>query len=167
MNCTTIHEELVDVAAGSAATPEIAAHLRDCSACAETLDHLKLTMAMMDDWAVPEPSPYFDTRLQARLREEKVAAPRGIFEWLRRPVLAVAATLLLVAGVALFQGGRDLNTSGTADLQTGATHKVVAQNGTAVGDLRFLDDNSEVLSDFDALDALAAATVDDSNTSVN
>jgi anti-sigma factor RsiW len=167
MNCNTIHEELVDVAAGTAATPEIAAHLRDCSACAETLEHLRQTMAMMDDWTVPEPSPYFDTRLQARLREEKATAPRGIFEWLRRPVLAVAATLLLVAGVALFQGGRDLNTSGTARLQTGETHKVVAQNGTAVGDLRLLDDNSEVLSDFDALDALAGVTADDNNTSVN
>ena len=27
-------------------------------------------MALLDEWQVPEPSPYFDVRLHARLREE-------------------------------------------------------------------------------------------------
>lgn len=162
MNCTHIREELVEVASGSPATPEIEAHVRSCSGCAETLQHLKETMSMMDEWVAPEPSPYFDTRLQARLREEQGKSRSGIIEWLRRPALALVATALLVTSVVLFQGGRDLNTSSSAN---GQQHnaQVVAQKGTAVGDLRFLDENSEVLSDFEALDALDATAAEESS----
>ncbi len=164
MNCTTIREELVDVASGSPATPEIDAHLRSCDGCAETLENLKQTMSLMDEWIAPDPSPYFDTRLQARLREERAQQRRSIFDWLRRPALAVVATIIMVAAVALFQGGKDLNNSTAANGQN-AEHKVVAQKGTAVGDLQFLDKNSEVLSDFDALDALDATSIDAATSS--
>ena len=59
-------------------------------------------MAVLDEWQVPEPSPYFDMRLQARLREE-MAKPRARwFDWFRRPVLAAALTVLLGIGVGVF-----------------------------------------------------------------
>jgi predicted anti-sigma-YlaC factor YlaD len=147
MNCTEIREELVEVASGTPATPLIEAHVRDCSGCAETLQHLKQTMSMMDEWTAPEPSPFFDTRLQARLREERATKSVSWLEWLRRPVAVMVATVLVVAGGLLVQRG------GTFYPSTQTPAPVVAK-GTPVGDLQFLDKNSEVLDDFDALDAL-------------
>ena len=35
-------------------------------------------MALLDEWQAPEPSPYFDVRLQARLREEMAKPARGL-----------------------------------------------------------------------------------------
>jgi hypothetical protein len=110
------------------------------------LEHLKQTMAMMDEWTVPEPTPYFDTRLQARLREERAPKPVRWIEWLRRPVAVMVATVLVVAGGVLYQHNYGPATAGP---QTYSVAK-----GTPVGDLQFLDKNSEVLDDFDALDAL-------------
>jgi predicted anti-sigma-YlaC factor YlaD len=147
MNCTEIREELVEVASGTPATPLIEAHVRDCSGCAETLQHLKQTMSMMDEWTAPDPSPFFDTRLQARLREERATKSVSWLEWLRRPVAVMVATVLVVAGGLLVQRG------GTFYPSTQTPAPVVAK-GTPVGDLQFLDKNSEVLDDFDALDAL-------------
>lgn len=146
MNCTDIREELVEVASGSPAAPEIDAHVRGCSGCAQTLEHLKQTMAMMDEWTVPEPTPYFDTRLQARLREERAAKPVRWIEWLRRPVAVMVATVLVVAGGVLYQHNYGPTTAGPQPYSVA--------KGTPVGDLQFLDKNSEVLDDFDALDAL-------------
>jgi predicted anti-sigma-YlaC factor YlaD len=159
MNCTEIREELVEVASGTPATPVIEAHVRDCSGCAETLEHLKQTMAMMDEWTAPEPSPFFDTRLQARLREERATKSVGWLEWLRRPVAVMVATVLVVAGGLLVQRGGSFYPS----TQTPAP---IVAKGTAVGDLQFLDKNSEVLDDFDALDALDG-TADDNASVAN
>ena len=46
--------------------------------CAEKLKAMRATMALLDEWQVPEPSPYFDVRLQARLREEMAKAAGGL-----------------------------------------------------------------------------------------
>lgn len=145
MNCNDIREELVEVASGSPAAPEIDAHVRDCSGCAQTLEHLKQTMAMMDEWTAPEPTPYFDTRLQARLREERATKSVSWLEWLRRPVAVMVATVLVVAGGVLYQHSYGPATPG---------QPYSVAKGTPVGDLQYLDKNSEVLDDFDALDAL-------------
>ena len=72
MKCNEIRELMPDLAAGfSAVTPEINQHLQGCGECEAKLNAFRQTMAMLDEWQAPEPSPYFDTRLQARLREEK------------------------------------------------------------------------------------------------
>ena len=90
MKCDKILETMPDLAAGiMAATPEINDHLRSCPACATKLDEMQKTMALLDEWQVPEPSPYFDVRLQAQLREEMAKPATAWFEWLRRPALAV------------------------------------------------------------------------------
>src|SRR6185369_4161379 len=102
MKCDKILETMPDLAAGiMAATPEINDHLRSCPACATKLDEMQKTMALLDEWQVPEPSPYFDVRLQAQLREEMAKPATAWFEWLRRPALAVSLTILMAVGVAL------------------------------------------------------------------
>src|SRR5512142_447752 len=105
MNCKDIGEHLIDVASGSAAESQVEAHLHACAGCAERLESLRRTMALMDEWTAPEPSPYFDTRLHARLREE-AARPRGWVAWLRKPALAAAMAGLVVVGTVLYQGGQ-------------------------------------------------------------
>ena len=71
MKCNEIRELLPDLAAGLAtAEAEVNLHLRSCTGCAGTLEEFRKTMALLDEWQSPEPSPYFYTRLHARLREE-------------------------------------------------------------------------------------------------
>ncbi|HEX2329385.1 MAG TPA: hypothetical protein VHN74_11740 [Candidatus Angelobacter sp.] len=103
MNCNDVRENLIDVLADEQASPAVLAHLRDCKVCTQQLEGLRNTMALMDEWKAPEPSPYFLTRLQAHVREEQQKAPQkaAMFSWFRRPVLAgsLAAALLMGAGV--------------------------------------------------------------------
>ena len=94
MNCKEIRERMPDVAAGfSEPTADERKHLDSCGNCAEELKGMQATMALLDEWQAPEPSPYFDTRLQARLREEMAKPAAGWLQWFRRPVLAAALTV--------------------------------------------------------------------------
>ena len=71
MKCNDICELMPELAAGlDAVTPEVNEHLESCAGCAGKLKEFRQTMALLDEWQVPEPSPYFDVRLRARLREE-------------------------------------------------------------------------------------------------
>ncbi len=150
MKCNEIHELMPDLAAGlSMATPELKAHLDSCPECAGRLEELRQTMALLDEWRAPEPSPYFDTRLQARLREEAARQPAGWLHWLRRPGLAVALALFLVVGGTLIQKGGHFNWPSTDPVA-----QTPADPGTAVGDLQALEKNHDLYADFDVLDDL-------------
>lgn len=149
MKCNEIRELLPDLAAGTTSAPsEINDHLRGCAECTGTLADFRQTMALLDEWQAPEPSPYFDTRLKARLREEAARQPAGWLAWLRRPVLAVSMAAILVAGATFVveHGGP-------------AGHPMTATPGTAVSDLQVLDVNHDVLSDSDP--DSAASLLDD------
>ena len=143
MKCTEIRELLPDLAAGLApVTPELNNHLRGCAVCTGTLDEFRKTMALLDEWQTPEPSPYFDVRLRARLREEVAKQPVGWWAWARRPVMAVSLAVVIVAGVTIF---RIEHRPGPNPIPTLAN----IQPGTAVGDLQTLDKNHDVFSDSD------------------
>ena len=78
MKCDEIRERMPEVAAGfSEPTVDESKHLEGCGACVEQLKEMRSTMALLDEWQVPEPSPYFDVRLQARLREEMAKPQAG------------------------------------------------------------------------------------------
>ncbi len=51
------------------ASPQLQEHLRSCAACARELASFQQTMSVLDEWQAPEPSPYFSSRLRARMRE--------------------------------------------------------------------------------------------------
>ncbi len=132
-------------------SPEMQEHLASCKACAAELVSLQETMGLLDEWQAPEPSPYFNTRLRARIREEAlVPAQRGWLAWFRRPVLAGAAALLLGLGIGLMELG-PFSRDNTTIANNQSTVRVSAP-GTAVGDLQYLDKNADLFSDFDALD---------------
>jgi anti-sigma factor RsiW len=152
MNCRNIHDVLPDVALGIRATPpEVEAHLVECRECAETLQALRSTMSLLDEWKAPDPSAFWDVRMQARLREEQQKASVSWLQWLRRPVLSVAAALCLVTGIGLYQAGRFMHQADNPPII--ASH-IPAPTGTAVSDLQYLDKNSDLLQNFDALDDL-------------
>jgi hypothetical protein len=154
MNCEEIRERMPDVAAGfMAATPEEHTHFSSCIGCAGQLKAMRETMALLDEWQTPEPSPYFDVRLQARLREEMAKPPAGWMQWFRRPVLAAALTVLMGVGVGLFF-------TRSTGMYTPTGGNAISDNlgaplpGSAVSDLQALEKNHDLYSDFELLDDL-------------
>jgi anti-sigma factor RsiW len=147
MKCDEIKEMMLDVAAGAGeATPAMNEHLHGCAECATKLAGMRQTMALLDEWDAPEPSPYFDTRLAARMREERAKPERSVWlSWFRAPALAgaLALVLMVAGGVKWFSGG--------GSLPPGIPQ---AQLGTAVGDLQVLDKNADLYANFDVLDDL-------------
>lgn len=149
MNCKEIQERMPDVAAGfSEPTADESKHLERCAACAEQLKAMRSTMLLLDEWQTPEPSPYFDVRLQARLREEMAKQRTGWAYWFRRPVLAAALTVLMGVGVGLLF----TRTSGIYAPEQPIAE--MAEPGTAVSDLQSLEKNHELYADFELLDDL-------------
>jgi hypothetical protein len=151
MNCNQAREHFLDaVTPGSA----VSAHVEECAACAAELKALRETMALMDAWQAPEPSAYFNTRLQARVAEvrREEAAPEGFWAWLRkpalmRPALVAAMGMAFVIGVNFYQQGVDV-TSPTPEM---------AAKGTAVSDLSALERNESLYAEFDLLDDIGSS----------
>ena len=152
MKCDETRELMPDLAAGlTAVTPEVKAHLDSCAECAGKLEAFRQTMSLLDEWQAPEPSPYFDVRLRARLREESAKASAGWLRWLRKPVLAASFALIMVVGVSLVR----MNSGERGNNAASSPVAVAAEPGTAVGDLQALEKNQNLYSDFDVLDDVA------------
>jgi anti-sigma factor RsiW len=148
--------ELLLASAESAALPgELQAHLDGCTSCRRELAELRATMALLETWESPEPSPYFLTRLEARLREEREAEPAG---WLQgglarlrarfnygprthlRPLAAMALTVLMLVGGGTYLGVTDW-------LQPPAA----AGQAAVVRELQTMDSNAQLLDQLEAL----------------
>jgi predicted anti-sigma-YlaC factor YlaD len=152
MKCEQIRERMPEVAAEfDQFTADESNHLESCTACADELKALRSTMAVLDEWQTPEPSPYFDVRLQARLREEIAKPQAGWLQWFRRPVLAAALTVLMGVGVGLFM----MRTGGIYNPTTDnslSSNLTVPERGSAVSDLQDLEQNQDLYSSFELLD---------------
>ena len=159
MNCEEIHELLPDLAAGmEARTPEIEKHLASCGTCSAELRDFQKTMALLDEWQAPEPSAYFDTRVQARLREEMARPAQPWYSrWIpgmrMRPAWTMSAAAVLFA-VALIAGNRSYFSQTEAIATKPPSLGVPVQPGTALGDLQALERNDDLYADFDVLDEL-------------
>jgi hypothetical protein len=159
MDCKDIHELLPDLAAGTEArTPEVEKHIASCKACSIKLHEFEQTMALLDEWQAPEPSPYFDTRLQARLREEMARPPAPWYSKLTQSALLRPAWMMSAAAavfmVALVAGNRSYIVQ-TGSIPTNPPSLgLPVQPGTAVADLQALENNDDLYADFDVLDDL-------------
>jgi anti-sigma factor RsiW len=156
MNCNQIRELLPDLAAGMDAStpePEVEKHIASCADCAAHLRDLRKTMALLDEWQAPDPSPYFDTRLQARLREEMARPAIGWLNWLRRPAWALSLAAVIFAG-ALLVGNKSYISQTEAIATKPPSLGLPVQPGSAVGDLQALERNGELYADFDVIDEL-------------
>jgi len=147
-DCKACRSHLPDLLLDEAYTashPELARHLASCAECRTELTELRSTFALLDEFAAPEPSPYFDSKLHARLREAVASEPEGLWERMRSFLLfstgrsfqpAVATTLALV----LLIGG-----SGTF-LQLRNPHGNPAEAAVpsaTVNDFNVLDNNAQ------------------------
>ena len=153
MKCAEIRERMPEVTAGFGEfTSDESSHLASCSACTEQLKSMRATMSLLDEWQVPEPSPYFDVRLQARLREEMAKPQAGWLHWFRRPVLAAALTVIMGVGIGVYfvTGGQNRPDKP----ENPAVSRVAADPGSAVGDLQTLDKNDDMYANFELLDDL-------------
>lgn len=143
--CEQIREELL--LNPSAELPlALAEHARACTDCNHAIESLQKTWRLLDTWPAPEPSPYFDSKLQARLRAEKANPQReGFLAWLQlrwQPALAGTLALALVISIGVLR--LTAPPSQIADGQPAAT-------SPAVYDLDKLDKNADVYNNFDLL----------------
>ena len=150
--CQSCQDALPDLllAPESAAAVAAGTHLAACTACRDSLLHLQKTSSLLDQWTAPDPSPWFDQRLYARLREEQSKQPEGFFERMRsrllfstgrelRPMLAGALALSLAIG------------GGTAASLSHTLHPAPLQVSATVEDLQILDRNDQALQTMDQL----------------
>jgi hypothetical protein len=152
MNCKTCQTHLPDLLLDDgyeAAHPEISTHLVACESCAKELGELRATMLAMDAWTAPEPTPYFDSKLRARVREAAATQPEGLFERLYafvtfstglqlRSAMAGALMLVLLLGGGSFAGFEYANRPGP-------------QPSATVNDLKILDNNVQAYQQMDQL----------------
>ena len=150
MNCERFRDQMLDAFQGRASA-ELEDHVRACSACAQEFAALQKTSALLEEWPAPEVSPYFDSRLRARLREQ-AAVPAGWWEWLRKPALAAAFALLMVVGVGLLVPKTSQPPLAQGPSQT--SQQVKVDTSSAVTDLQTLDQNQDLYANFDLLDEL-------------
>jgi anti-sigma factor RsiW len=155
-NCTGMESKLADLLLDPDAAPaKVRDHVGECEHCQAELAELRATMALMDTWKSPEPSPYFLSRLDARMREEREAAPEGWLARLRdrfafgpamhvRPLAAMALTVMLLLG-----GGAYLDIANWDQAAPPSEHAAV------VHDLQTLDNNSQLLDQMEAMSAPA------------
>jgi hypothetical protein len=151
MICQKTKAKLIDLLLDEQSVPtEVRKHVEQCPDCSRELESLKAAMQILDTWDAPEPSPFFDARMAARLRSEREAEPAGFFERMRarllfgsnlqlRPVAAGALALLILIGGGTYAG---LTFQPTPAANTSA----------AVRDLQSLDDNAQVFQQLNVLD---------------
>ena len=151
-----MEERLADLLLDPSAVPEnVTTHVAGCDDCRRQLEELRATMALMDTWEAPEPNPYFMTRFQARLEEERRAEPAGWAARLAarvrarilygpqlhaRPLAAMALTILLILG-----GGAYL---GVTNWEQQPGH---SPDAAVVGDLQTLDSNAQLLDQLESI----------------
>ena len=161
MNCKQSNEiirELILAGSESGPTPELTAHLAKCLSCTRQWNQMRRTMSLLDEWQAPDPSPFFGTRLQARLAEirRQEAAPGRIFQWrftrMRTAVFAAALCIALAAGIFVEQQQQSTTDHPIATIN--------APKGTAVNDLQMLDKNQDIYSSYDLLDDIGTTAHD-------
>jgi anti-sigma factor RsiW len=155
-NCTGMDTKLADLLLDPDRAPaKVKAHVDACEHCRAELAELQATMALLDTWKGPEPSPYFLSRLDARMREQREAEPASWparwFARLRasflygphthvRPLAAMALTVMLLIGGGAYLGITDWDQTANPPGQAAVVH-----------DLQTLDNNAQLLDQLEAL----------------
>jgi hypothetical protein len=156
MDCNSVHGQFEELLfEPEAVSALVRSHVDTCATCSAEITALRSTMAVLDAWQVPEPNPYFLTRLEARLREEREAEPTG---WLARqlfrfragfvdgprphlrPLAATSLTVLLLIGGGTYLNIVDWNHPAQQEAQT-----------AVVSDLETMDSNAQVLDRLESL----------------
>jgi hypothetical protein len=154
-HCAASESNLAEMLLDPESAPtKVRAHVEQCEHCRAELAELRATMDLLDTWDSPEPSPYFLTRLDARMREERETAPAGWpVSWVAqlrarlaygpsmhlRPVAVMAMTVLLLIGGGTYLGVTDWDRPSTPG------------QAAVVHDLQTLDKNAQLLDQLESL----------------
>lgn len=151
-HCAGMESKLAEMLLDPGAAPaKVQVHVAECENCRKQLADLRATMALMDTWKAPEPSPYFLSKLDARMREERATAPANWIARLRarfaygpsmrvRPLAAMALTVVLFLGGGAYLGITDWDQPPTPPGQAAVVH-----------DLQTLDNNAQLLDQLEAM----------------
>jgi len=150
MKCERFLGSILDVAAGvEAPSILLERHLRSCPGCSAKFYGLQSTMDLLDEWECPEPSPYFDSQLRAKLDEAAISRKTHWWSFFRRPVLALGLATLVLGGTLTIR-----NTTRSPEVSTDQSEPEIVP-GSAVGDLQMLEEVEKVSGDSDLLDEFA------------
>lgn len=150
--CTGMEGKLADVLlAPDSVSAKVKAHVAECESCRAELEELRSTIALLDVWKTPEPSPYFMTRFGARLAELRAAPPANWFAKMRarilygpsmhvRPLAAMALTVVMLLGGGVY-----------LDLASWQKPAAVQGEAAVVNDLQTLDNNAQLLDQLETI----------------
>ena len=161
--CTTLREQFLELHApgrGLASAPAVAEHLSTCSECAHVWKSFSETMLLLEEWKAPEPSPFFATRITARLDEirgEEFAFRQSMWERIEgilfhrrfigfptwQPMMAGVVAVVLMIGMNMYQQPVAQPIGIEIQMQTSGVH-----------DLNKLQQNQDVYASMDVLDDL-------------
>jgi anti-sigma factor RsiW len=136
-------------------------HLAVCPACRERVQGFSSVMGLLGEWPAIQPSPFFHTRLAARLQEEPASQSWWQSLWQQdvalppaRPVFAVALVVVMVVATVVLQyspAPLDPQQSGATP---GVTLASAADDLPLYQELPLLEDY-EVLRNFEVLQVLS------------
>jgi hypothetical protein len=151
-NCTGMESKLADLLLDPESAPaKVRTHVEGCDRCRGELEELRATVDLLDAWEAPEPNPYFLTRMEARMREERAAAPQSWLARLRasfaygpaghvRPLAAMALTIMMLVGGETYLGITNWDQPKPSPAPTAVVH-----------DLQMLDSNAQLLDQLEAM----------------
>lgn len=161
MRCKDVQDEMMERALGmgqETLPTVVRQHLKDCEPCRAEAAEMRSLMQAMDEWAAPEPNPYFMTRFAVRLDEERATVPQGWLarlwndlharftygmRWRLQPVTATALSVLVLVG-----GGVYLSRVQTVRPTEPA---VITVTPAVIHDLQSLDTNTTALDTLESL----------------
>lgn len=137
-------EEVVDLLEGTL-DPARAAHLDGCPRCRDRCRELRPTWTLLRSLEVPEPPSAFWEAWSARVRaaidaEPHVERPTGLFEWWRRPAVALAAGVVVV----LIAGGIVWRTASVTRQPHAAASLMAERAASSLGEVSSSHDDEEL-----------------------
>jgi hypothetical protein len=161
--CAAVRDQFLDLhtpAKGLSSAPQAAEHVSQCAECAHVWKSFSETMAVLETWQVPEPSPFFATRLRANIDELELQINTsassswehvqnfltgrhffGLRTW--QPVMAGILAIALILGVSQYKKPLELPTVDETLMRSSGVH-----------DLNKLQLNQDVYAGMDVLDDL-------------
>lgn len=163
MNCKNLEAVLFDYLDGTLAETarlNLERHLAGCSGCRERVEGLRSVSQALDRWQAPDVSPWFDQRLQARIRaEESAYAPwherlAAFRSWFRPGYATALAALVIMSSLALWVSRPDPTGSAQAI-------QISAADAQKMEEVTKVVEDFELLSSFEPLGELKSNQAND------